>query len=73
MAKRDDEQHPCVKEVSKLWRKSKVIAIMKPGIISSLLRSYIPISLLCHMYKLLERMILIVKYDAMEYDTMNMM
>ena len=41
----------------KLWRKSKVIAILKPGKESSLPKSYRPISLLCHTY-ILERMIL---------------
>ena len=51
MAKRDDEQHPCAKEVS------KVIALLKPGKDSSLPKSYRPISLLCHTYKFLERMI----------------
>ena len=35
----------------KLWRKSKVIAILKPGKDSTLPKSYIPISLLCHIYK----------------------
>ena len=48
MAKRDDEQHPCV----------KVIVILIPGIYFSLPKSYRPISLLCYTYKLLERMIL---------------
>ena len=42
----------------KLWRKSKVIAILKPGKDSTLPKSYRPISLLCHTYKLFERMIL---------------
>ena len=42
----------------KLWRKSKVIAILKPGKDSRLPKSYRPISLLCHTYKLFERMIL---------------
>ena len=42
----------------KLWRKSKVIAILKPGKDSTLPKSYRPISLLCHKYKLFERMIL---------------
>ena len=42
----------------KLWRKSKVIAILKPGKYSTLPKSYRPISLLCHTYKLFERMIL---------------
>ena len=42
----------------KLGRKSKVIAILKPGKDSTLPKSYRPISLLCHTYKLFERMIL---------------
>ena len=42
----------------KLWRKSKVIAILKPGKDSTLPKSYRPILLLCHTYKLFERMIL---------------
>ena len=42
----------------KLWRKSKVIAILKPAKDSTLPKSYRPISLLCHTYKLFERMIL---------------
>ena len=42
----------------KLWRKSKVIAILKPGKDSTFPKSYRPISLLCHTYKLFERMIL---------------
>ena len=42
----------------KLWRKSKVIAILKPGKDSTLPKSYRPISRLCHTYKLFERMIL---------------
>ena len=36
------------KKFPKLWRKSKVIAILKPGKDSSLPKSYRPISLLCH-------------------------
>ena len=42
----------------KLWRKSRVIAILKPGKDSSLPKNYRPISLLCHTYKLFERMLL---------------
>ena len=45
------------KKLPKLRRKSKVIAILKPGKDSSLSNGYRPISLLCHTYKLLERMI----------------
>ena len=43
---------------TKLWRKSRVIAILKPGKDSSLPKNYRPISLLCHTYKLFERMLL---------------
>ena len=42
----------------KIWRKSKVIAILKPGKDSTQPKSYRPISLLCHTYKLFERMML---------------
>ena len=41
-----------------MWHKSKVIDILKPGKDSSLPKSYRPISLQGHTYKLLERMIL---------------
>ena len=46
------------KKFPKLWYKSKVIAFLKPGKDSFLPKSYRLISLLCHTYKLLERMIL---------------
>ena len=45
MAKRDDDQHPCVKEVSKTVANSKVISILNPGKESSLPKSYRPILL----------------------------
>ena len=44
------------KKFLKLWRKSKVIAILKLDKKPSLPKRYIPISLMCH--KLFERMIL---------------
>ena len=44
--------------IPKLWRKSKIIAKLKPGKHSPKPKSYRPISLLCHMYKLYERLIL---------------
>ena len=52
MAKRDNEQHPCVEEVSRAVAKSKVIAILK--------RAKTPPYLRCHccLNKLFERMIL---------------
>ena len=44
--------------IPKLWRKSKCIALLKPGKDASSPKSYRPISLLCHTYKLFERLIL---------------
>ena len=44
--------------IPKVWRQSKIIAILKPGKDSAQPKSYRPISLLCHMYKLYERLIL---------------
>ena len=41
-----------------LWSKSKVMPILKLGKVYALPKSYRPISLLCHTYKLFERMIL---------------
>ena len=41
-----------------LWRQSKIIAILKPGKDSMIPKNYRPISLLCHTYKLYERLIL---------------
>ena len=41
-----------------IWRKSKIIAILKPGKDSATPNNYRPISLLCHTYKLYERLIL---------------
>ena len=40
------------------WRQSKIITILKPGKDSAIPKSYGPISLLCHTYKLYERLIL---------------
>ena len=42
----------------KIWKQAKIIAILKPGKDSAIQKSYRPISLLCHMYKLYERLIL---------------
>ena len=44
--------------IPKIWRRAKVVAILKPGKDPNLLQSYCPISLLCSSYKLMERMIL---------------
>ena len=44
-------------KIPKIWRKSKIIAILKPGKDSAIPKNYRPISLLCHTYKLYERLI----------------
>ena len=45
-------------KIPKIWRQSKIIAILKPGKDSAIPKSYRLISLLCHTYKLYERTIL---------------
>ena len=45
-------------KIQTLWRQSKIIAILTPGKDSAIQTSYRPISILCHTYKLYERMIL---------------
>ena len=45
-------------KIPKIWRQSKIIAILKPGKDSAIPKNYRPISLLCHTYKLYERIIL---------------
>ena len=45
-------------KIPKIWRQSKIIAILKTGKDSAIPKNYGPISLLCHTYKLYERMIL---------------
>ena len=52
--------HACIRENSilKVWRKTKTIAILKPGKKPQEPKSFRPISLLCDTYKLLKRMIL---------------
>ena len=45
-------------KIPTIWRKSNIIAILKPVKDSVTPKSYRPISLVCHMYKLYERLIL---------------
>ena len=45
-------------KIPKIWRKLKIIAMLKPGKDSAIPKNYIPISLLCHTYKLYEILIL---------------
>ena len=45
-------------KIPKIWRQSKIIALLKPGKDSAIPKNYRPISLLCHTYKLYERLIL---------------
>ena len=46
------------KTISKILRQAKVVALLKPGKDPSIAKSFRPISLLCHTYKLFERLIL---------------
>ena len=39
-------------KIPKVWGQSRIIAMLKPGKDSSIPKSYKPISLLCHTYKL---------------------
>ena len=45
-------------KIPKIWRQSKIIAILKPGKDSAIPKNYRPISLLCLTFKLYERLIL---------------
>ena len=45
-------------KLPKIWRQSKIIAILKPGKDSAIPKNYRPISFLCHTYKLYEKLIL---------------
>ena len=45
-------------KIPKVWRQTRIIALLKPGKDPSEPKSYRPISLLCHTYKLFERLIL---------------
>ena len=45
-------------KIPRIWRQSKIIAILKPGKDSAIPKNYRPISLLYHTYNLYERLIL---------------
>ena len=45
-------------KIPKIWRQSKIVAILNPGKDSVIPKNYRQISLLCHTYKLYERLIL---------------
>ena len=45
-------------QMPKIWRRARVVALLKPGKDPSSPKSYRPISLLCILYKLFERLIL---------------
>ena len=46
------------KIIPKIWRQAKVVALLKPRKDPSVAKSFRPISLLCHIYTLFERLIL---------------
>ena len=54
------------KSIPKIWLKARVIALLKPGKDPSMAKSFRPISLLCHPYKLYERLILARLSPAIE-------
>ena len=45
-------------KICKIWLRSRVIALLKPGKDLALAKSYRPISLLSHSFKLMERLLL---------------
>ena len=45
-------------KLPKIWKKAHVLALLKPGRDAAIPKNYRPISLLCHTYKLSERLIL---------------
>ena len=45
-------------KIPKLWRKARVVALLKPGKDPTIPKSYRPVSLLCQLYKVMERMVL---------------
>ena len=53
-------------KIPKIWRKSGVIALLKPGKDPALTKSYRPISLLRHTFQLLERLLLSRLYPFVE-------
>ncbi|KAI5727952.1 hypothetical protein M8J77_009167 [Diaphorina citri] len=50
----------CVQQchIPKVWRKARVSALLKPGKDPTEAKNFRPVSLLCHLYKVMERMIL---------------
>ena len=52
--------------IPKVWRKSRVIALLKPGKDPTSKKSYRPISLLCILYKLYESLIMARIYPRVE-------
>ena len=55
-----DMLNHCLREntMPQIWRKSRVVALLKPGKDPASPKNYTPISLLCHTYKLFERLLL---------------
>lgn len=55
-----DLMNNCIEadQIPKTWRKTRVVALLKPGKDPNKAKNFRPISLLCHLYKVLERMIL---------------
>lgn len=45
-------------KLPKIWSKSEVVALLKPGKDPNCPSNYLPVSLLCHTYKLFEKILL---------------
>ena len=61
------------KQIPNVWRKAKVVALLRPGKGPESLKSYRPIALLCSLYKLLERMILTRLQCKIEHRLIHIM
>lgn len=55
-----DMMNNCISEMTipKMWRKAHVVALLKPGKDPNDVKNFRPVSLLCHLFKVLERMVL---------------
>lgn len=55
------------RQIPKIWRKAKIVALLKPGKAPTDPKNFRPVSLLCHLYKMLERMILNRVAEPIDY------
>lgn len=67
------EMYNCIKyvKIPTIWINSRLIALLKPGKQPTEVKNFHPISLLCHTYKLLERLILNRINDIVDKSLIN--